>query len=48
MDNWEDIDSYFGDPDEALSTRCGGQGVTVFHGMAKPVRAPQIGPASQL
>ena len=45
MDNWEDIDSYFGDPDEALSTRCGGQGVTVFHGMAKPVRAPQIGPA---
>jgi streptogramin lyase len=32
-------------PDEALSTRCGGQGVTIFHGMAKPVRAPQIGPA---
>jgi hypothetical protein len=25
--------------------RCGGQGVTVFYGMAKPVRAPQIGPA---
>jgi len=22
-----------------------GQGVTVFNGMAKPVRAPQIGPA---
>jgi putative tryptophan/tyrosine transport system substrate-binding protein len=26
-------------------TRCGGQGVTIFYGMAKPVRAPQIGPA---
>lgn len=47
MDNWETIASCFGDPDEALSTRCGGQGVTVFHGMAKPVRAPQIGPARQ-
>jgi hypothetical protein len=31
--------------DEVLSTRCGGQGVTIFYGMAKPVRAPQIGPA---
>ena len=45
MNNWEDIDSCFGDPDETLSTRCGGQGVTIFYGMAKPVRAPQIGPA---
>jgi hypothetical protein len=45
MNNWQDIDSCFGVPDEALSTRCGGQGVTVFFGMAKPVRAPQIGPA---
>jgi hypothetical protein len=45
MDNWQDIDSCFGVPDEVLSTRCGGQGVTVFFGMAKPVRAPQIGPA---
>ena len=25
---------------EALSTRCGGQGVVVFYGMAKPVRVP--------
>jgi hypothetical protein len=32
-------------PNEALSTRCGGQGVVIFYGMAKPVRAPQIGPA---
>ncbi len=32
---------------EALSTRCGGQGVVIFFGMAKPVRAPQIGPARQ-
>jgi hypothetical protein len=45
MNNWENIDSCFGDPDEALSTRCGGQGVTIFFGIAKPVRPPQIGPA---
>ena len=45
MNNWQDIDSCFGDPKEALSTRCGGQGVTIFFGMAKPVRSPQIGPA---
>jgi hypothetical protein len=45
MDNWQTIASCYGDPDEALSTRCGGQGVTIFFGMAKPVRAPQIGPA---
>ncbi len=44
MDNWQDIASCFGDPDEALSTRCGGLGVTIFYGMAKPVRSPQIGP----
>lgn len=47
MNNWEDIDSCFGTPPEALSTRCGGQGVTIFYGMAKPVRAPQIGPARE-
>jgi hypothetical protein len=47
MNNWQDIASCFGSPNEALSTRCGGQGVTVFYGMAKPVRAPQIGPAKQ-
>jgi streptogramin lyase len=45
MNNWQDIDSCFGTFNEALSTRCGGQGVTIFFGMAKPVRAPQIGPA---
>jgi len=45
MDNWQDINSCFGAPPEGLSTRCGGQGVTIFFGMAKPVRAPQIGPA---
>jgi hypothetical protein len=47
MNNWQDIDSCMGPPDEALSTRCGGQGVVIFYGMAKPVRAPQIGPARQ-
>jgi len=48
MNNWQDIDSCYGTPKEALSTRCGGQGVTVFFGMAKPVRGPLIGPARQL
>jgi streptogramin lyase len=43
--NWQDVDSCMGTPNEALSTRCGGQGVVVFYGLAKPVRAPQIGPA---
>ena len=45
MNNWQDVDSCYANPPEALSTRCGGQGVVVFYGMAKPVRAPQIGPA---
>ena len=45
MNNWQDIGSCIGKPQEALSTRCGGQGVTIFYGMAKPVHAPQIGPA---
>ena len=47
INNWQDIDSCVGTPDEALSTRCGGQGVVIFFGMAKPVHAPQIGPARQ-
>ena len=45
INNWQDIDSCFPGADEATSTRCGGQGVVIFYGMAKPVRAPQIGPA---
>jgi sugar lactone lactonase YvrE len=45
INNWQDIDSCYAGATEALSTRCGGQGVTIFFGMAKPVRAPQIGPA---
>jgi hypothetical protein len=47
MNNWQDIDACIGTPPEAISTRCGGQGVVIFYGMAKPVRAPQIGPARQ-
>jgi hypothetical protein len=47
MNNWQDIDSCYANPSEALSTRCGGQGVVIFYGVAKPVRAPQIGPARQ-
>ena len=44
--NWQDVDvCVTKPPPEALSTGCGGQGVVVFYGMAKPVRAPQIGPA---
>jgi len=38
--NWQDVDSCTGTPNEALSTRCCAQGVGVFYGMAKPVRAP--------
>jgi hypothetical protein len=45
VNNWQDVDSCFGTPNEVLSTRCGGQGMVVFFGMAKPVHAPQIGPA---
>src|SRR5262245_41041815 len=45
MNNWQDVDSCYASPPEALSTRCGGQGVVIFFGMAKPVRAPQIGVA---
>ena len=43
--NWQDPASCYGVPIEAASTRCGGQGVVVFFGQAKPVRTPQIGPA---
>jgi len=42
--NWQDPAACYGKPDEAISTRCGGQGVVVFFGMAKPVRTPPIGP----
>lgn len=45
MNNWQDINSCLLVPDEVLSTRCGGQGVVIFFGMAKPVQAPQIGPS---
>jgi hypothetical protein len=48
MNNWQDIDSCYRHASEALSTRCGGQGVVIFFGMAKPVRSPQIGPARAL
>ncbi len=48
MNNWQDIDACFHRLPEALSTRCGGQGVTIFFGMAKPVRTPLIGPARGL
>ena len=42
--NWQDADRCFGKPPEATSTHCGGNGLTVLYGMAKPVRVPLIGP----
>jgi len=48
INNWQDVDSCYASPPEALSTRCGGQGVVIFFGLAKPVRSPQIGPARPL
>jgi hypothetical protein len=48
VNNWQNVDSCFPGSPEALSTLCGGQGMTVFYGMAKPVRTPQIGPARPL
>lgn len=49
MNNWQDTDACFVDTskDEALSTRCGGNGVTIFFGMGKPVRTPLVGPPRQ-
>ena len=44
LNNWQNINSCFDSPSEATTTRCGGQGVTIFYGMAKPVKTPLIGP----
>ena len=46
MNNWQVIGSYIPGAPEALSMLCGGQGVTVFYGMAN--RAPHIGPARRI
>jgi streptogramin lyase len=42
--NWDVDAAAFGQAPEALSTRGAGQGVSVFYGMAKPVKVPLIGP----
>jgi hypothetical protein len=42
--NWQYYPACLGKVDEALQTLCAGQGVTVFYGMAKPVKTPLIGP----
>jgi len=43
--NWDRPDQGFKQvPEEALSTRFGGNGVVVFFGLAKPVHTPLIGP----
>ena len=45
MNNWQDIDSCFGTRSEALSTRCGGQGVDdlLRHGQAGARPADRAG-----
>lgn len=43
--NWDRPDEGFkSKPDEALSTRFGGNGAVVFFGLAAPVKTPLIGP----
>ena len=44
--NWQDYNSCYGKPDEGVSTRCGGQGMIVFYGMAKPVRCTADWPSA--
>ncbi|WP_160152325.1 hypothetical protein [Microbulbifer sp. ALW1] len=45
--NWDRPDEGFKkDPDEALSTRFGGNGAVVFFGLAAPVKTPLIGPVT--
>ena len=43
-DNWHLAERRFGKPPEAQLAYCGGNGLTVFYGMAKPVRVPLIAP----
>ncbi len=45
MNNWQDIASCIGTPQEALSTRCGGQGVVdlLRHGQARARAADRTG-----
>jgi hypothetical protein len=45
--NWQSPSSCYGKGGEAKSTLCGGNGLTVFYGMAKPIRVPLIGPPRQ-
>lgn len=45
--NWQNDPGALGKVDEALQTVGGGQGVTIFFGMGKPVRVPLIGPPRQ-
>jgi hypothetical protein len=46
--NWGEYTACYAQAPEALSTRCGGEGLTIFYGLAKPIRAPMIGPAQPL
>ena len=46
--NWQTTAACYGKAPEVISTRCGGQGVVVFFGQAKPVHTPLIGPVKPL
>jgi len=46
--NWQTTAACYGKVAEVISTRCGGQGVVVFFGQAKPVHTPLIGPVKPL
>jgi hypothetical protein len=45
--NWQDHNVCYGKPAEQISTRCAGEGLVAFFGMAKPVKTPLIGPPRQ-
>jgi len=45
--SWQNYADVMGKVDEALQTVGGGQSVTIFLGMGKPVKVPLIGPPRQ-
>jgi hypothetical protein len=48
ISNWQDIEACIATPHEAISTRCGGEGVLTVFGWAKPVNAPECAGAATL
>ena len=46
--NWNNVEAAIAeDPDRATSTWGGGTGVTVFYGIAEPVKTPLVGPVQR-